>query len=294
MNRQLRGSIYLFLTALIWGMAFSAQSEAARHMGPFTFTAVRSLITLGALSLFSLLGRKNPAPAPAAKAGSYIKVGALLGAILFLGAVLQQTGLAHTSAAKSGFITALYIVIVPIVGMFFGRRVSAMVWVGVALSLVGLGFLCLKRDFSVGFGDIVTLGGACVFSLHILAVDRHAAGLSAIKLCAVQFATSGALALIAALLLETIRLSDLLACWPSLLYVGVISGSIGYTLQIACQRHTDPTLASLLMCLESVFAAIGVWLLLGHTLLPKEMFGCTLMLAGCIVAQLPNRRRELA
>ncbi|NLF28224.1 MAG: DMT family transporter [Clostridiales bacterium] len=292
MSKQLRGSIYLFLTALIWGMAFSAQSEAARHMGPFTFTAVRSLLTLGALSLFSLFGRKSPAPA--AKAGSYIKVGALLGAILFLGSVLQQTGLAHTSAAKSGFITALYIVIVPIAGMFFGRRASGTIWIGVALSVVGLGFLCLKKDLTVGFGDLVTLGGACVFSLHILAVDRHAAGLNAVKLCAVQFGASGALALAAALLTETIRLSDLLACWPSLLYAGVISGSIGYTLQIAGQRHTDPTLASLLMCLESVFAAVGGWLLLGQTLIPKEMFGCALMLAGCIVAQMPSRRRELA
>lgn len=296
MSKQLRGGLYLALAALIWGMAFSAQSEGASHMQPFSFTAVRSLITFATLGLFALVGRRgarSESGSPGVR--SYIKIGVPLGVIMFIATALQQVGLSlDPSAAKSGFITALYIVIVPLLGLIvYRRRVAPLVWAGVALSLVGLALLCLKEDFSVGYADLVTLSCAAMFAVHIVAVDRFAAGLSAPRLCCVQFGVAGALSLVVALFTETLRLSDILACWPSLLYVGVCSGALGYSFQIAGQRYTEPTLASLILCLESVFAAVGGWLLLGQTLSAREVAGCAVMLLACVLAQLPENRREL-
>ena len=185
-----------------------------------------------------------------------------------------------------------YIVIVPILGLiFFRRRVGVQMWLGVALSLVGLALLCVKDGFTIGAGDLVTLACAVMFAVHIVAVDRFAGGLSAPRLCCVQFGFTGLLALIVVLFTETVRFSDMLACWPSLLYVGVCSGAMGYTLQIAGQKYTEPTVASLILCLESVFAAVGGWLLLGQVLSAREMAGCAVMLAACVLAQLPEKRR---
>lgn len=287
MNRSIRGSAYLIAAALIWGLAFSAQSVAGESMGPFAFTAARSLVSFAVLSLFMLVRRQ--APIEKDEKQKYIKVGVPLGVIMFFATVLQQIGLGHTTVAKSGFITALYIIIVPVLGMFFKLKVSPMTWVSVALSLIGLGLLCLKEDMSVGFGDLITLGCAAVFSLHIIAVDRYASKLSAVRLCAIQFGVGGLLSLIVALFMETTHFSDVLACWPSLLYVGVCSGALGYTFQFMGQRDTEPTLASLILCLESVFAALGGWILLNETLVPKEICGCVLMLAACMIAQIPSK-----
>ena len=296
MNKQLRGGLLLALAALIWGMAFSAQSEAGKYMGPFFFTAARSFITFFALLLFELAGSRGGRRAQMAEnapLSAYIKVGAPLGAVMFAASALQQLGLTiDPSAAKSGFITALYSVIVPILGLiFFRRRVGAQMWLGVALSLVGLVLLCVKDGFTIGLGDLVTLACAVMFAVHIVGVDRFAGGLSAPRLCCVQFGFTGILALIVALFTETVQLSDMLACWPSLLYVGVCSGALGYTLQIAGQKYTEPTLASLILCLESVFAALGGWLLLGQVLSAREMAGCAVMLAACVLAQLPEKSR---
>ena len=296
MNKQLRGGLLLALAALIWGMAFSAQSEGGKYLGPFAFTAARSFITFFALLLFEAVGsrgKRQARPAEAAPLSAYIKLGVPLGVVMFAATALQQLGLTiDPSAAKSGFITALYIVIVPILGLiFFRRRVGAQMWLGVALSLVGLALLCVKDGFTIGAGDLVTLACAVMFAVHIVAVDRFADGLSAPRLCCVQFGFTGLLALIVALFTETVRFSDMLACWPSLLYVGVCSGAMGYTLQIAGQKYTEPTVASLILCLESVFAAVGGWLLLGQVLSAREMAGCAVMLAACVLAQLPEKRR---
>lgn len=294
MNKSFRGALCLAFAALIWGMAFSAQSEAAKSMGPFAFTAARSLITFAALGLFVPLRRGREARR-GAPARAYIKVGVPLGVLMFLATALQQIGLGHTTVAKSGFITALYIVLVPLLGLVcFRRRVAPMVWAGVALSVVGLALLCLKDDFSVGYGDLITLACALMFAVHIVAVDRFAGDLGAPQLCCAQFGVAGVLSLCVALCTETVRPADMLACWPSLLYVGLCSGALGYTLQIAGQKYTEPTVASLILCLESVFAALGGWLLLGQTLMPREVAGCAVMLAACVLAQLPERRQGLA
>lgn len=293
MNKQLRGSLCLLLTALIWGLAFPFQSRATEHVSAFVFTAARSLITFAALSPFFFV-RRRAAAVPDAPMASYIKIGLPLGAILFLATVLQQLGLMdpNASSAKSGFITSLYIVIVPLLGLFIGRKVSLNVWISVLFSLAGLCLLCLKETLGVTPGDLLTLGCALTFSLHILAVDRFAANLDSAKLCALQFGASGIFSLIIALAFERADFSGLRDCWLELLYVGVLSGAVGYTLQIVGQKHTNPTLASLLMCLESVFAALGGWMILREPLSPKELLGCALMLAACVLAQLPQRKRQ--
>lgn len=292
--RHLRGSLYLILAAMIWGMAFSAQSEAGAHMGPFFFTAARSLITFAALLPFILAGgARAKSTRPPLRA--HIRLGVPLGVVMFLATSLQQIGIMNTTVAKSGFITALYIVLVPILGLLlFRRRVCAHMWIGVALSVVGLGLLCLDSDLSIGFGDLITLLCAAVFAVHIIIIDRWAGALNAPALCCIQFGVAGLLALGTAFLRNEVVWEGVLACWPSLLYVGVASGALGYTLQIAGQRYTEPTLASLILCLESVFAALGGWMLLGQTLLPREIAGCVVMLAACVLAQLPEKKRGIA
>lgn len=293
MNKQLRGSLCLLAAALVWGMAFAAQSAAMDQVQPFTFNAARSFITFCALGVILLLKRDfaRGADERAASPGEYLKVGGGMGLIMFAASSLQQIGLVYTTAGKSGFITALYIVIVPLLGIAFGRRVRLLLWLSVALSLAGLCLLCMQESLRFGRGELLTFGCAVAFAGHIVFIDRHAGGLNAVRLCCVQFLVSGVLCGIAAFAVETPRLAGLIACLPSLLYVGIASGAIGYTLQILGQKDTDPTLASLLMCLESVFAALGGWALLGERLSPRELAGCALMLCACAIAQLPERRR---
>ena len=199
-------------------------------------------------------------------------------------------GLVYTTPAKSGFVTALYIVIVPLLGLFMGRRVTRMLWLGLALSLTGMILLCVQSDLTVNLGDLFTLACAFMFSLQILMVSRYAPNLDALKLSALQFATCAVVAGVAAVLFETPRLEGALNCIGSILYVAVCSGAIGYTLQMMGQKYADPTLAAILMCLESVFAALGGWLLLGQALSPRELLGCALMLAASVIAQLPEKR----
>jgi len=295
-NRQLKGTAALIAAAFVWGMAFSAQSNAMKYIEPFTFVFLRSTITslvlLLALPLFDRFpGHHGQESSPPLKA--HIWPGVLCGVFLVTATILQQVGLVYTTPAKSGFVTALYIVIVPIMGTFMGRRVRCFVWLGLALSLTGMFLLCVQDDLSMNIGDFFTLGSAFMFSCQILMVGRYAANMDAMKLSAMQFATCAVIAGIAAFLFETPRLDGMLACITSILYVAVFSGAIGYTLQMIGQKYTDPTLASLLMCLESVFAAIGGWLLLGQALTPRELTGCALMLAASIIAQLPAKRQQI-
>lgn len=291
MKKNVKGPVYLFLCSIFWGMAFSAQSNAMNHVQPYTFVFLRSAITCLVLTaslplLNRLSGAQNVATAGN---GRHLWVGALCGFFLVLATILQQIGLVTTTTAKSGFITALYIVIVPIFGIFLGRRPAGTLWIGVAVSLVGLYFLCMKDTLSINIGDLFTFGSAIVFSIHITLIDRLGRSLNSIKLSAIQFAMATLTAGIVTFLFETPTIEGILACWKDLLYVAVFSGALGYTLQIVGQKDTDPTLASLIMCLESVFAAIGGWIILGEVLSGREILGCALMLSASIIALLPVR-----
>ena len=264
-NRQLKGSLYLVACSFVWGMAFVAQGSAMDHVQPATFVCARFAITCVVLGVASYL---------------------------------QQLGLVHTSPTNSGFVTALYIVLVPILSVFLGQKIRPVVWVGVALSLTGLYLLCVGKGFTVNPGDLITLGCAFVFSLHIITVDRLAGDMNPIKLSAIQFGVGALLAGIIALLFEDHNWAGLLNCMPSLLYAALGSGAIGYTLQIMGQKYTDPALASLIMCLEAVFAAVGEWLATrlgffdGQMLDGRRLLGCALMLAASVVAQLPERKKS--
>lgn len=294
MKKSIRGPIYLLLCAFFWGTAFASQSNAMKHVGPYTFVFLRSTITCLVLSaslplLNRLSGESKEAEAPLKM---HFLVGALCGCFLVLATILQQIGLVTTTTAKSGFITALYIVIVPILGILLKKRPSATIWLGVALALVGLYFLCMTDSLSIGFGDLITLGSALVFAIHITLIDHLGGRLNSVKLSTIQFGTAAVVSGIVTLLFETPTLSGILACWQDIVFVAVFSGALGYTLQIIGQKHTDPTLASLIMCLESVFAALGGWILLGQTLSSRELLGCALMLSASAIALLPSGKPQ--
>ena len=292
MKSNLKGSLLLILCAFIWGMAFVAQSTATDYVGTFTFVFARSLITSVVLFLaYRVLAKPEERAKAAAMKKTYLLRGALIGAILFSASAFQQAGIAHTTAAKSGFVTALYIVMIPIIGVFMGKRIGRRVWLGVAVALAGLCLLCLKDDLSVNVGDLLTLVCAVLFSLHIITIDRTCGGLNSILVSAVQFAAGALIALPLMLIFEHPQMSNILACWTSIAYAAVFSGALGYTLQIAGQKYAEPTLASLLMCLESVFAALGGWVLLGEALSAREFLGCALMLSASVIAQLPEKRQ---
>ena len=290
MAKKLKGPIYLLLCSIFWGMCFSVQSDATQYIGPYTFVWLRSTVTcLVLLAVQPLLNRIGGSDGrEVASNARHLLVGALCGAFLVLATILQQVGLISTTTAKSGFITALYIVIVPIIGIFLRKRPPKMIWLGVAVSLVGLYFLCITDATSLNIGDLFTLGSALVFAIHITLIDRFGGSLNSIRLSTIQFGTAAIIAGIVTFLFETPTLDVILACCMNIAYAAVFSVALGYTLQIVGQKYTDPTLASLIMCLEAVFAAVGGWLLLGETLSLRELFGCMLMLSASIIALIPG------
>ena len=294
MSKKARGNFLLLLTAVIWGAAFVAQSEGMKYVGPFTLQASRFFLA-GAvlLPVIAVCDRKGLTPnRPRSSADRRRQGGVMLvcGTLLFAASTLQQYGLLYTSVGKSGFITSLYIVLVPLLGILSGKKAAPLVWCGVALAVAGLYFLCVSGGLSFNPGDLLTLGCALLFSLHILFIDRYGARVDGVRLACGQFFVCSALSFVGMLLAETPSWAGILSCWLPIVYAGVFSGGVGYTLQILGQRDTEPAIASLLMSLESFFAALFGWLLLGQALTPRELFGCFLMLAAVVLAQLPDRR----
>lgn len=295
-TRQLRGGAMLMLTALIWGTAFVAQSVGMDYLGPCAFTAVRNFI--GCVALLPVIGLasrlrsgaqpEEAAPAPGKKA--LFGWGAACGLLLGGATLLQQAGMQTASAGKAGFLTALYIVIVPVLGIFLGRRPGLKVWIGVVLALVGAYLLSVKGGAGIASGDLLVIASAVVFSLHILVIDSVPAGVDGVRLSCVQFLVAGVFALVLALFLESFTWRDILSAWVPLLYTGVVSSGVGYTLQILGQRTVNPTVACLILSLESVFAALAGWAILGQALSLRELFGCALVFVAVILAQLPRKK----
>ena len=295
---QLRGAALLMLTALIWGTAFVAQSVGMDHLGPCAFTAVRNYIgcvaLLPVIALASKLRTGTPEEAdPPLKKWTLPVWGGVCGLLLGSATLLQQAGMQTASPGKAGFLTALYIVIVPVLGIFLGRRPGIKVWAGVVLALIGAYLLSVKGGEGIAAGDLLVIGSAVVFSLHILVVDSVPAGVDGVRLSCVQFFVAALLSTVLALAFEKFTLSDVLSAWIPLLYTGVISSGVGYTLQILGQRTVNPTVASLILSLESVFAALAGWVLLSQPLSPRELVGCALVFAAVVLAQLPSRSREI-
>lgn len=290
--KQLKGALLLMLAALIWGTAFVAQSLGMDHIGPITFNSVRNFI--GALALVPVIlflrNKQDPAKAPGA-AKNYRKAlwvgGVLCGIALTFASCFQQMGIQLTTVGKAGFLTALYIVMVPIFGLFLKKRVPAAVWISVLIAAAGTYLLSVKEDFTIGRGDLLVILCAVVYSVHILLVDRFAPQVSGVELSCIQFLTAGVLSGAAALAFETFTLRDILLTMGPLLYSGVLSSGVAFTLQIIGQKNTPPAVASLIMSLESVFAALSGWLFLKQGMQGRELLGCVLVFAAVILAQVP-------
>ncbi len=288
-NKSLRGSLLLLLGSVVWGAAFAAQRAAMDHIGPFTFNGIRMLLAgIVMIPAAVVLDRKNPG-APAADPKEQRRAGLLCGLFLFIASALQQMGLVYTTAGKAGFITALYVVLVPVAGwLLFRKNPGRVIWLGVALAVLALYLLCVPADgFELQGGDLLVLGCAVCFTGQILCVDKYAPRVSGVRLARDEFLVTGTLcSLIALITREPLNGEGLRASVPALLYAGLCSGALGYSLQILGQRDTDPTVASLLMCLESVFAVLTGALFLGERMTAREGLGCVLMFAAVILAQL--------
>ncbi len=298
MSKQLRGTFLLLLTAMIWGAAFVAQKVGMDYMEPFSYQAARQFLGfLVLLPIIALRGRRQPkrsAEAEKADRKKLLTGGLLCGVALFTATITQQFGLLDTTAGRSGFITALYILIVPLIGMFFGRRVGLRVWIAVAIAIVGMYFLCFSGEVTFGKGELLTLICSFCFASHILLVARFGSSVDGIKLSCLQFLVSSLISAFFMLLFEHPTIEGLITCWKPLCYSGFISCGTGYTLQIIAQKDVHPTLAARVMSMESVFSALFGWLLLGQSMSLRELGGCALMLFAIVLAQLPDRESKTA
>ncbi|MBE7025449.1 MAG: DMT family transporter [Ruminococcaceae bacterium] len=286
-GKKLRANLLLILTAFIWGMAFVAQSRGMDSCGPFLFNGVRMLI--GSLVLLPVITRmdKTNARPPSEKVWP-VAGGICCGLVLFAASSLQQIGIIGSGAGKAGFITALYVVLVPIFGLVLGRRATILTWLSVVVALFGMYLLCMdSTTLRILTSDFLLLGCAILFAVHILVIDHFAPKVDCVRMSCLQFFTTGVCAMVAAILLEEIRLADILAAAVPLLYTGVLSSGVAYTLQIVAQKNTDPTSAALLCSLESVFALFGGWLLMGEVFSGREIWGCVLTFGAIILSQLP-------
>ncbi|MCG9746220.1 DMT family transporter [Shewanella sp. Isolate8] len=282
----------LLLAAAIWGFGFVAQRLGMESLEPFAFNGLRFVI--GALSLLPLIwflqrrgrlkGVKDSGFLPRALLGSSI-----CGGILFIAASFQQVGLLYTTAANAGFITGLYIVLVPVLGLLLKHSTGSNTWIGCAVAAVGLYFLSVGENFSVTYGDSLQLIGALFWAMHILAVDHFTSRVAPVVLACGQFLVCALASFLVSLVLETTTMAGVQQAWAALAYAGLVSVGVAYTLQVLAQKHAHPAHAAIILSLETVFAAIGGILFLGESLSGRALFGCSLMLLGMLISQLPLR-----
>ena len=303
MSKKMQSNILLLFTALIWGSSFVAQKSGMDYIEPFTFNGIRMVIGGRVLIPFILLMDRKKARDGAAepmsdeeKAKARKKIiagGICCGLAIFVASSLQQFGVSYTTAGKAGFITTLYVVIVPIISVLLRKRVRPIMWLCVVLGAVGLYLLCMTDDsFKLAFGDMLVLLCAVAFAVHIMVVDHFAAKLDGTKLSCIQFLTSGILGLVGMAIFESPDINAILDCWLPILYAGVLSCGLGYTFQVIAQKYAEPTVASLLMSLESVFAVISGAILLHETMSMRELTGCAVIFAAVIISQLPEKKKK--
>ncbi len=293
-KKVVKSNAALLLTAIIWGLAFVAQSDGMNHIGPFAFTAVRCMLgSIVLIPVYLVLQKKNGTlhdKEESKKRKATLKVGLICGVVYFAATITQQIGLQYTAAGKAGFVTALYIVLVPIFGMFFFKKKPPFkAWISVVVATVGLYLLCIKEGFSIDKGDIWVIACAIIFTFHILLIDKFAPKVDGTLLSMIQFACASVLSVpFIFITKETVSLDAISNAWVSIAYTGILSCGVGYTLQIVGQRDAkSPTVASLLMSMESVFAVIFGWLILHERLTEKELIGVVLMSSAIVIAQLP-------
>lgn len=301
MNRvKIRSAALLLLAAFIWGVAFVAQSVGMDYVEPFTFNGSRFLIGGLVLTPLVLIRKKKYE-----QEENFLKMmleeqkknrrilwkgGISCGIVLCIAASLQQAGMLYTSVGKAGFITALYIVLVPIWGIFMRKKVSPTVWSGVVLAIAGFYFLCITESFSMNYGDILLFLGALCFSFHILIIDHYAPKADGVALSCIQFWVSGILCTGIAIITETPDINALFQAAVPILYAGILSCGVAYTLQIVGQKHLKPTIASLILSMESVISVLAGWAILGEALTKRQLLGCALVFAAVVLAQVPIKK----
>lgn len=303
-KRELKGATLLMLTSIIWGVAFVFQKTGMEHVGPFAFNFFRCgvcVLFLFAMNFF-FSQRSKRSTELVAEENKYkwykdkplITGGLVTGTALFLAMSTQQIGMVSTTASKAGFITTMYIVLVPIMGMFYGRKVDGKMWLCVLIAAVGLYLLSIKEGFIIEKGDFFVFLSAIFFGLQIIAIDLFAPKADAIKLSMIQFITSGTLSFIAMLFLETVTVQGVMSAGVAILYTGLFSSGIGFTLQIVAQKNLQPTVSSLIMSTESGISVIAGVLILGEMLTRREILGCIIMAVAVVAAQvkLPKKSGE--
>lgn len=281
----------LLITSLIWGTAFVAQSEGMNYVEPFTYNAMRTLlggvVLIPVIILFRFLDKRNGKEKASCSLKNTVIGGICCGIVLFIASSFQQSGIAQTTAGKAGFVTALYIVIVPLIGIFLHKKMPLRMWLFIAIALAGFWLLCIKQDIGISSGDLLVFFGAIFFAVHITVIDYfNEKNTDGVLMSCIQFFTAGLLMLICMFIFEKPTIPNIVGAGGTILYAGIMSCGVAYTLQILGQKHTNPTLATMLMSLESVFAALSGWLILGEKLGIKEFFGCVLIFSAVILAQL--------
>lgn len=295
--RSLRGEMFLLLTAFIWGTAFVAQSMGMDHIGAFTFNAARSFV--GAFAVFIIvlvndkIQNKNKSIDKKHNNKLYIRGGIICGVILFAASGFQQVGMQYTTAGKAGFITTLYIILVPIIGVFLKKKAGVKVWISTIIAIVGIYLLSIKEGLTIGIGDTYVICCALVFSFHIIVVDKYSSITDVIKMSCVQLIVCGVSSLAVAIIFENINIDGLIKTIGPILYTGVLSSGVAYTCQMIGQKDTKPAVASILMSLEAVFAALGGWIILNERLSIKELIGCVLVFIAVIITQIPDKREYI-
>ena len=288
-----KNAFMLFLTAFIWGTAFVAQSVGMDYLGPFGFNGIRSLIGgVALLPCIYILGKINKNSNEKGDVKTLATGGICCGLALFAASSMQQIGIQYTTAGKAGFITAFYIVLVPVFGIFLGKKTGWKIWLAVALALAGLYFLCITESFSVGRGDIYVFIGALLFTDHILVIDYFAPRTDGVKMSCIQFFVAGILSMFPMAAFETTTVEGIMRSWGPLLYAGVLSCGVAYTLQIIGQKNMNPTVASLILSLESCISVLAGWAILGEQLSVREGVGCILMFAAIVLAQIPEKQSK--
>ncbi len=295
-NKELRASLLLLLTAAIWGFAFVAQRVGMQYVGAFTFNGIR--FALGSLSLlpviiyFELKNRDKEKEYNRDNLKLIMIYGFLAGSVLFIAATLQQVGIIYTTAGKAGFITSLYIVIVPILGIAIRQKSTPTIWLGAIVAAIGLYFLSINEHLSIEFGDLLQLIGAFFWATHIIVIGFFVSKVDALKLSSMQFATCSILSFIVAFMVEDIQIRNVVNALIPLLYGGLMSVGIAYTLQVVAQRHAKASHAAIALSMEAVFAAIGGMVLLGEQMSLRGYFGSLLMLAGMLISQADNFKKK--
>ncbi|MHC5098510.1 DMT family transporter [Peptoniphilus genitalis] len=289
MKRELKASIMLFATAIIWGLAFVAQAAGMEHLGPLSFTASRCFVAVVFLYLTYKFFMMKSASYREEKFDMKRTLvgGSICGLVFTIAINLQQVSLIYTTAAKASFLTALYIVFIPVIGLFFGRRPSVKIIICIFLAMVGTYLLSIKGGLKINRGDLIVILSALIFAIHILLLTKYSTNTNAVLVSLVQFAVCGVISLVGALVLEDISMDGILKSYVTILYVGILSSGVGFTIQLMALKDLEPVVASIICSLESVFGALFGWLILSQEMTEREIFGAIIIFLATIFAQVP-------